>query len=115
MPDGILSFWSVPILQPLAKQSIELSGYVSIIPCNVLDILPAYFYECKFRNKCFNCFYGNYASFFAKLSRDRSLDGFLQFDVVALQHPSELLMMLSVALTASTVFEGVPVQHPSEW
>ncbi len=53
-------------------------------------------------------------AFWAKLSRDESLDGFLWFDVVALQHPSELLMMLSVASTTSTVFEGVPVQHPSE-
>jgi hypothetical protein len=54
-------------------------------------------------------------AFWAKLSRNESLDGFLQFDVVALQHPSELLMMLSVASTASTVFEGVTVQHPSEY
>jgi hypothetical protein len=53
-------------------------------------------------------------AFWAKLSREESLDGFLRFDVVALQHPSELLMMLSVASTTSTVFEGVPVQHPSE-
>jgi hypothetical protein len=48
-------------------------------------------------------------AFGAKLSHDESLDGFLWFDVVALQHPSELLMMLSVASIASTVFEGVPV------
>ncbi len=53
-------------------------------------------------------------AFWAKLSLDESLDEFLQFDVVALLHPSELLMMLSVASTASTVFERVPVQHPSE-
>ncbi len=53
-------------------------------------------------------------AFLAKLSRDNSQDGFLQFDVVALQYPSELLMMLSVVSTASTVFEGVPVQHLSE-
>jgi hypothetical protein len=44
MPDGVLSFWSVPILWPSAKQSIELSNDISIIPCNALDILPAYVY-----------------------------------------------------------------------
>ncbi len=52
-------------------------------------------------------------AFWAKLPRDKILDGFLRVDVVALGHPSELLMMLTVASTASTVFEGVPVQHPS--
>jgi hypothetical protein len=41
-PDSVLSFWSVPILQPLAKQSIELSNEISVITCNILDILPAY-------------------------------------------------------------------------
>ncbi len=45
MPDGgVLSFWSVPILQPLVKQSIELSNDISVIPCNILDILPVNFY-----------------------------------------------------------------------
>ena len=53
-------------------------------------------------------------AFWAKLSGDESLDEFLRFDVVALQHPSELLMILPVASTASTVFEEVHVQHPSE-
>jgi hypothetical protein len=52
--------------------------------------------------------------FLAKLSHDKSLYGFLRFDVVALRHPSEFLMMLSVVSTASSVFEGVLVQHPSE-
>jgi hypothetical protein len=41
-PDGVLSFWSVPIVWPLAKQSIELSNDISVTPCNVLDILPVY-------------------------------------------------------------------------
>jgi hypothetical protein len=43
-PDGVLSCWSVPILQPSAKQSIELSNDMPAIPCNVLDILPVYVY-----------------------------------------------------------------------
>ncbi len=38
-PDGVLSFWSVPIVRPLAKQSIELSNDISVIPCNIVDIL----------------------------------------------------------------------------
>jgi hypothetical protein len=53
-------------------------------------------------------------AFWATLSHDLSLDGFLRFHVVDLQHPSELLMMLLVASTASTVFEGVSVQPLSE-
>ncbi len=53
-------------------------------------------------------------AYWARLSRDKSLDLFLRFDAVALVHPSELLMMLSVAATASAVFEEVPVQNPSE-
>ena len=40
-PDGVLSFWSVPILWPLEKQSTELSNDISIIPSIILDILPA--------------------------------------------------------------------------
>ncbi len=47
-PDGVRSFWSVPIVRPLAKQSIELSNDISVIPCNVLDILPAYLYTSTF-------------------------------------------------------------------
>ncbi len=43
-PDGVLSFWTVPILRPLAKQSIELSTDISIILCNTLDILPVNVY-----------------------------------------------------------------------
>jgi hypothetical protein len=42
LPDDVLSFWSVPILRPSTKQSIELSNDISLIPCNVLVILPAY-------------------------------------------------------------------------
>jgi hypothetical protein len=44
MSDGNLSFWSVPILRPLAKQSIELSNDISEIPCNMLDILTGNIY-----------------------------------------------------------------------
>ncbi len=75
-----LSFWSVQILQLLAKQSIELSNDISIIPCNVLDILPSYVYTStmpfkhKFRNKFINCFYGNYSSILGQV----------------ITHPSEL-------------------------
>jgi hypothetical protein len=42
MPDGVLSFRRVPIVRPSAKQNIELSNDISVIPCNVLEILPAY-------------------------------------------------------------------------
>ena len=44
MPDGVLSFWSVPILWPSAKQSIELSNDISVIPCNILDIPQVHLY-----------------------------------------------------------------------
>jgi hypothetical protein len=61
-PDGVLSFWNMPILQPSAKQSIELSNDISVIPCNALDFLPVnvytstIFFEHKFRNKVIICF-----------------------------------------------------------
>jgi hypothetical protein len=44
MPDGVLSFWSVPILWPSAKQSIEFSNDISVTPCNTLDVLPVNVY-----------------------------------------------------------------------
>jgi hypothetical protein len=48
MPDGVLSFWRVPFVRPLEKQSIELSDDISVIPGNVWDILPAYLYTSTF-------------------------------------------------------------------
>ncbi len=48
MPADVLSFWSVSIVWPLAKQSTELSNDISVIPCNVLDILPVYLYTLTF-------------------------------------------------------------------
>ena len=48
MPDVVLSFWRVPIVRHLAKQSIELSNDISVIPCNILDILPVNVYTSTF-------------------------------------------------------------------
>ncbi len=44
MPHGVLTFWRMPILRPVAKQSIGLSNDISPFPCNMIDILQVYFY-----------------------------------------------------------------------
>jgi hypothetical protein len=96
-PDGVLSFCSVSILQPLVKWSIELSNDISVISCNVLDILPVYVYtstiflSANLETSSSTASIVTTPAFWATLSRDKPQDGFLRFDVVALQHPSELL------------------------
>ena len=42
MLDCMLSFWIMPILQPAAKQSIELSDVISSVRCRLVDIVQVF-------------------------------------------------------------------------